>query len=542
MRPDAWSSSLALSGYAEAKPFETQRILDGIRHGVRVDFVGDRSVPRFGRNLPILDEHRAKVTKVIEADVAAGKKAGPFDVMPCAAFVVSPIGAVPKKDPGKIRVIHHLSFPFGGESVNADIRDEEFSLARFADAARAVVALGPGCFLIKLDVEAAYKQVPVHPDDWHLLGFMWNGKYYYERVLPFGLKSSCRIWEWYAAALHHFFVELGVEVVIHYIDDFLFVIKSRDEAAEALRKALDLCVDLGIPMAPAKTEGPCTSLTFLGIELDTVQMEARLPSQKLDEIRRLALVWAGKSLATVRELQSIAGVLVFAASVVRPGRFFVRSFFALASRMEAALRPGELRHVQWALTDDCRADIAWWGAFIPHWNGTSLLLEQQWTDAPRIEFFSDACTTGYGAVYGREWFAGQWNDDHRAAAMRSTRESMPFYEMFALVAAALTWGRHWSGKKIIFRADCQPVVQAVTKGASRDPGIMHLLRALARSACLHGYDFRAEHIAGVQNVVADELSRGGDSTQFRSLCPLAHTHPTPVIAPSLPSPSPLSRR
>ncbi len=37
----------------------------------------------------------------------------------------------------------------------------------------------------------------------------------------------------------------------------------------------------GIPLAEDKQEGPSSSLTFLGIEVDTVAMELRLPQQKL---------------------------------------------------------------------------------------------------------------------------------------------------------------------------------------------------------------------------------------------------------------------
>ena len=99
------------------------------------------------------------------------------------------------------------------------------------------------------------------------------GKYYYERVLPFGLKSSCRLWELYAAALHFFFERvLGIGVVIHYIDDFLFVVQTKCEADRCLRAALRLGKTLGIPMAAEKTEGPTTCLTFLGIELDAARM------------------------------------------------------------------------------------------------------------------------------------------------------------------------------------------------------------------------------------------------------------------------------
>lgn len=41
-----------------------------------------------------------------------------------------------------------------------------------------------------------------------------------------------------------------------------------------------LCCELGIPLAEAKADGPSTMLSFLGIELDTVQQCSRLPAKK----------------------------------------------------------------------------------------------------------------------------------------------------------------------------------------------------------------------------------------------------------------------
>jgi len=42
---------------------------------------------------------------------------------------------------------------------------------------------------------------------------------------------------------------------------------------------------LGGPIADEKTEGPTTKLTFLGIELDSIDMVARLPDDKVHDLR-----------------------------------------------------------------------------------------------------------------------------------------------------------------------------------------------------------------------------------------------------------------
>ena len=54
--------------------------------------------------------------------------------------------------------------------------------------------------------------------------------------------------------------------------------------AASLQRFLHFCADIGVPMAPEKTEGPNQILTFAGIELDCLNLEARLPMEKVDKI------------------------------------------------------------------------------------------------------------------------------------------------------------------------------------------------------------------------------------------------------------------
>lgn len=56
----------------------------------------------------------------------------------------------------------------------------------------------------------------------------------------------------------------------------------------------DTCEDTGIPIETKISEGPCTKLTFLGIEIDSVAMEMRLPDTKLAKLRECLATWQGK--------------------------------------------------------------------------------------------------------------------------------------------------------------------------------------------------------------------------------------------------------
>jgi hypothetical protein len=82
-----------------------------------------------------------------------------------------------------------------------------------------------------------------------------------------------------------------VKYVVHYVDDYFFAARL-EAAARAYRDEVSaLCAKLGIPIADSKTEGPTQCLTFLGIELDTVAMEARLSATRLAELQTLISTW-----------------------------------------------------------------------------------------------------------------------------------------------------------------------------------------------------------------------------------------------------------
>ena len=84
----------------------------------------------------------------------------------------------------------------------------------------------------------------------------------------------------------------GVECVLHCVDDFITLGRlGSDEYATNLATCLQICNDLGAPIESDKCEGSATCLPFLGIEVDTVQLELRLPSDKLQRVRELVIEW-----------------------------------------------------------------------------------------------------------------------------------------------------------------------------------------------------------------------------------------------------------
>ena len=81
-----------------------------------------------------------------------------------------------------------LSFP-PGNSVNDGIDPVICSLCytTVEDVASLATQLGPHTLMAKIDIESAYRLIPVHPDDWFLLGVKWKDQVYIDLMLPFGL-------------------------------------------------------------------------------------------------------------------------------------------------------------------------------------------------------------------------------------------------------------------------------------------------------------------------------------------------------------------
>lgn len=74
--------------------------------------------------------------------------------------------------------------------------------------------------------------------------------------------------------------------IMHYLVNYLFVgLGGTAACTDWLAAFQKLVKETGLPLAVEKTEGPATSLTFLGILLDTVQVTSSLSLDKLATLR-----------------------------------------------------------------------------------------------------------------------------------------------------------------------------------------------------------------------------------------------------------------
>ncbi|KAL5477819.1 hypothetical protein EMCRGX_G024667 [Ephydatia muelleri] len=172
--------------------------------------------------------------------------------------------------------------------------------------------------MAKLDIKSAYRIVTVHPDDCPLLGMEWEGKLYIDTALPFGLRSAPKIFTAVADALEWIMKKQGIHTVEHYLDDFILLgPPGMNRCQRNLDRALTICASLGVPLATEKLVGPTTRLTFLGIEIDSLALELRLPTAKLEALRETISAWQGKKCCSKRDMLSLIGQLSHACKAAK---------------------------------------------------------------------------------------------------------------------------------------------------------------------------------------------------------------------------------
>lgn len=475
-------------------------LVDGFRNGFRIPYSGERLF-RMAHNHKSCRENYVAFKNQLNTEISEGRVFGPFLLPPFDNLICSPLALIPKKEQNSFRLIHDLSFT-EGNSINDGISREHTTVTY--DTIDTVIALvkqvGRHALMAKTDILSAFRQVPIHPVDFELLGFTLindNGQieYYFDTRLAQGLNISCQLFEKISTALQWIMENKYGAKMSHLIDDFFFISPANStNCYDSLALFIDMCASLNIPIKYEKTVLPTTCLTIYGIEIDSSLMFSRLPDDKVVKIRGLLTDFKCKKKVSLRDLQSLIGLLNFATQVVVPGRTFLRRLIDLTIGVK---KPFYMIR----LNNDARADLAAWYEFMNDFNGKSLFLSDDWVSSDTISLYSDAASTkGFAAVFGSKWFAQSWPSDMDTLHIN-------VMELFPIVLAVEIWGVKMANHKLLILTDNTCTKDVVNKMSSKCSLTMRLLRRLVLAGLKYNIVLRAKHISGKSNLVADKLSR-----------------------------------
>lgn len=143
---------------------DAELLRNGFMFGFKLMYEGPR-VESSCQNLKSVIQNPNEAVNKIMKEVRAGRIAGPFKERPLKNLRLSPIGLVPKKN-GSWRLIHHLSFP-KGSSLN-DYIDDTLCSVKYTSLDKVIDSLsllGCNTLLGKIDIENAFRILPIHPND-----------------------------------------------------------------------------------------------------------------------------------------------------------------------------------------------------------------------------------------------------------------------------------------------------------------------------------------------------------------------------------------
>ena len=279
----------------------------------------------------------------------------------------------------------------------------------------------------------------------------------------------------------------------NYIDDLLYCgVPSKIHAAYEF--LLQLLQELGLDISYKKLHPPDTQVACLGILFDTVNRTISIPPGKLQEIIRTCNQWSDKRSYTKSQLQSLLGSLLYITKCVRPARYFLNRMLQVLRDNAEASRI--LLHAEF------HKDLNWFLTFLTSYNGVTMYEIRSIAG----HIYLDACLTGLGGCFKNMVYT-------IPLPLGFKNYNIVHLEMLNIVAALKLWGPMWRDARIQIHCDNLAVVQVLTSGGSRDAILSTYAHNIWLLSALYTITFQFSHIAGVQNTVADLLSRWTNTPQ-----------------------------
>lgn len=423
----------------------------------------------------------------------------------------SPLNSREKRDSEDRRIIVDLSAP-RGKSINSGTPKQtylgkvcELHYPKVDDLIKLIYKKkekSESVKLMKVDLKSAYKQECYDPGDIHLLGMIFDDRFWFDTTLTMGACQSAGCCQRSTNALMHVYRLFGYEGV-NFLDD-LASAEVSELAGEAFRTLRWVLQEIKVREAVEKASPPSPIMIFLGILLNTILMRMEITPDRMSAIQAEVIRWTTKRYATLRQVQSLIGKLNFCASTVYAGRLFFSRILAFMKEMPER---GYTR-----IQGEVKLDIQWWCKFISNFNGVSCIPELHWSTPGKV-FMTDSSLKLAGGWSENEFFIFEYPQDLLA------REDVFIHELesVAVLLGVRAFAHKCKGRRLLVRCDNEATVSVINTGRSHKTFTQACMRELhfwcARADC----QIYAVFIRSEQNALADLLSRWeGSEANFRA--------------------------
>jgi hypothetical protein len=294
-----------------------EKALKHLRGEKRVRLIKDLP-PLIEKNAKSAIENGSAMTDVLATWLKKGFVAGPFNSPPGNCFRSNPLMAAVQKF--KVRPILNLSAP-KGKSFNDSVDSHDVDLLcmsspkLFGDAIRKA---GRGAVFSKTDIQDAYKLIPNAIDQWHLYGFEWLGKFFFDTTTVFGSKAAPAFFDPVPETIVNVVCTLGKipKTAVHrQLDDVPMVSQMGSGLTERFTNLYrEVCNRINVPLAPdcekhEKAFGPSTFGTVLGVNFDSMEMTWSLSAEKEAGIQKEIDEMLNRKSCSLLDIQRLHGKL-----------------------------------------------------------------------------------------------------------------------------------------------------------------------------------------------------------------------------------------
>ena len=372
-------------------------VVEALRVGYRIPFDRPPPLSECPVSLPAYSPHSIRGV-ALNQELQNLLRKGAVEPAPQSPGFYSRLFLV-KKASGSWRPIIDLS------TLNHYVTSSRFHM----ETPRSVLnSIRPGDWMISLDLQDAYLQVPVHHDSRRFLRFVLDGKPFQFRVLCFGLTTAPQVFTRIMAPVSAILHKYGVRM-LRYLDDWLILASSETACLQSRDRLLAVCTELGIQVNLTKSSLiPSQSIVYLGMEILSLPFIARPTPTRADNLIRLIEEFLSTSSPPAFLWRRLLGHLSSLILLV-PGGMIRMRLLQLCLKDQWDFLDDQFQ-VSWSLL--CREDLLWWSKQVRLREGVSLSLP-----APDISFFSDASDVGWGALVGEHHASGLWLPHQKALSI-----------------------------------------------------------------------------------------------------------------------------
>ncbi|KAN0040727.1 hypothetical protein ACTA71_009065 [Dictyostelium dimigraforme] len=252
--------------------------------------------------------------------------------------------------------------------------------------------LKKGYYMVKLDIKKAYLHVLVDPQFRDPFRFIWKGAHYRRKTMPFGLSTAPRIFTMLLRPVLRMLRDINVSVIA-YLDDLLIVTPTKEECLTNLKKTMDLLLKLGFKLNPEKSIlEPTQSITFLGLEIDSLSMKLLVPKEKKKSVIKEIRNFLKLDQCSPPKLAGLKGKLIALKDAIIPFRLYTSQTNKFHTKCPT-LANGDWDQ-SFPVPQEVKSEISIWLTVLNQWNGKEISL------FPNFDYVltTDASESSAGAI------------------------------------------------------------------------------------------------------------------------------------------------